>query len=664
MNITELARKLKLPTNELKEILPQVGFDIGQRAIKVDDRVAQQIIKNWGFLYKKYQAQKRMAKAEAEEKERAVEAGPKIVRIPEIITVRELAARLKLPVTRVIEQLMKSGIFASLNERIDYETAHILADDLGYQVVKEEGQEISVKPAAEEKLKIAFEAEKKENLKSRPPVVVVMGHVDHGKTKLLDAIRKTNVVAGEAGGITQHIGAYQAEKKDRRITFIDTPGHEAFTAMRSRGARVADIAILVVAADDSVKPQTVEALKIIEAAKLPLLVAINKIDKPEANVDKVKQDLAKYNLIPEDWGGKTVMAPVSALQGKGIDELLEMVLLVADLDQEKIRANPDRLALGTIIESHVDKLEGPVATVLVQAGTLKVNDILSIDNIFYGKVKAMRDWNGQIVKAAVPAMPVKILGFKVAPKVGDIVEVVAGMERLGKKVKKRDLMKQAISPMAPAVTKEEKGAEAKRVINLVIKTDVLGSLEAITESLEKIEHPEVGVKIVAKGLGNITETDVSRAESAKALVVGFNVMVSARMQDLAREKGVEVKIYKIIYEVINDVKGRLQEMLSPEVIRTDLGKAEVLAVFRRESDYGVIGGRVTSGKIEKGAKVSVLREEVEMTKGVIEELQHNKQPVKEVVQGQEFGMKFKGRPTISEGDILVIYYQEEKKRKL
>ncbi len=413
-----------MPAPQVKEILPQLGFDVGARAIKVDDRIAQRIVREWPYLYKQWQDRKKAEEATKEIGAIRKAVANQVYKIPSAITVRDFAAKLGLPVTKIIQELMKSGIFASLNERIDFETASIIADDLGCKVELETGGVDVSKSTQDAKIKDAFEKEKKEDLKVRAPVVVVMGHVDHGKTKLLDAIRKTNVVAGEAGGITQHIGAYQVEKKGRKITFIDTPGHEAFTAMRSRGARIADVAILVVAADDSVMPQTVEALRIIEAAKIPFLVAVNKIDKPEANLEKVKQDLSRYNLIPEDWGGKTVISPVSAMTGKGIDDLLETVLLLTDLEKDKMMANPDRLALGTIVESRVDKNQGPLATVLVQAGTLRVNEILSIGNVFYGKVKAMKDWNGSTVKEAGPSTPVRVLGFKVAPEVGDIVEVV------------------------------------------------------------------------------------------------------------------------------------------------------------------------------------------------------------------------------------------------
>lgn len=662
MNLSELARKLRLSAPQLKEILPQLGFDIGLRAIKVDDRVAQKIIRDWANLYKKWQNLQTATQAQAIKSQ--IAAGPKLIKIPSIITVRDLAAKMNLPVTKVIQELMKNGIFASLNERIDFETATIIADDLGIQTERED-TELDLKPGQEERLKEVIESESKENLKPRPPVVVVMGHVDHGKTKLLDAIRKTNVVAGEAGGITQHIGAYQVEKKNRKITFIDTPGHEAFTAMRSRGARIADVAILVVAADDSVMPQTIEALKIIEAAKLPMIVAINKIDKPEANLDRVKQDLSRHNLIPEDWGGKTIMVAVSALKGTGIDDLLEMVLLVADLDKDKIVANPDRQALGTVVESHVNKNEGPVATVLIQAGQLKINDILSIDHIFYGKARAMKDWKGQAIKEALPSTPVRILGLKVAPKVGDIIEVVSDTANLDKKAYKKLSSQETASAFQIGTrSKKEETVKTKQLFNVIVRADVLGSLEAILESLEKIDHPEVGLEVVVKGLGNINENDVLRAESASALVLGFNVRLSPSAEKLAREKNIEIKLHRIIYDLLAEVKERLEKMLAPEIIRTDLGEAKILQIFRKEAQYAVIGCRVLRGKVDLSAKISVQRQNHEVSSGLIEQLQHNKQNVKEVYEGQECGIKYKGKPNLEVNDTLIIYKEDERVRKL
>ncbi len=688
MNIAELARKLKLSPNELRDLLPQLGFDIGRRAIKVDEAVARKILENWSSLMKQLK-EKQAATAESvtilpAEVSGAIEK--KQVKFPAMITVREAAHRLGLPVVKVQEELMKNGILASLNERIDYETAYIVAEDLGFEVSKEEAAAGEEEKSNLEKLTELLVEKDPTKLKSRPPVVVVMGHVDHGKTKLLDVIRKTNVIETEAGGITQHIGAYQvvvppkvlvaAEKKEekksrsakakpslgRAITFIDTPGHEAFTAMRSRGARVADIAILVVAADDGVRPQTLEAIKIIEQEKLPVIVAINKIDKPEANIDKTKQELAKVNLIPEDWGGKTICVPISAKQNIGIDNLLEMVLLLAEMERNKIMANPDRLAAGTVIEAHLDKGEGPVATILIQAGTLKAGDFLVIGDVVYGKVRTMKDFRNEIVRAASPSLPVKVIGFKILPQVGDIVEARTEIKGLEKKKKAHRLTEEKIF-VAAKKEEGEKETQAKE-FNIILKADVFGSIEAIHESLEKIENPEVRVNIIGQGLGNINEGDVLKAESEQAMILGFNVSTSPVVQELARDKKVEIKLYKIIYDLINEVRGRLEKLLAPEIIRVDLGRLQILAVFRTETKYMIVGGRVLAGKIEAPAKALVKRKGERIAEGRIEEVQSGKQVVKEVFQGQECGVKYVGQPVIEVGDILEVYREETKIKKL
>ncbi len=509
MNVSELARKLKVNTKELLEILPAVGFDIGKRAIKIDERVANKIIQNWSRLLAEYKD-----KLEKEEKqEEAVEtkvSEVKKIAIPPLIRVKEFALKLNLPLPKVMAELMKNGVLSSMNEQIDFDTAAIIGQDLGFEVIPGKSSAKEDKEL-DKKLEELIVEKDKSKLKPRPPVVVVMGHVDHGKTKLLDAIRKSNVVAGESGGITQHIGAYQVEKKGRLITFIDTPGHEAFTTMRSRGARVADIAILVIAADDSIQPQTKESIKIINSAKLPMIVAINKIDKPEANPDKVKQDLAAINLAPEEWGGKTICVPISAKAVIGIDDLLEMILLVAETKKEEIVANPNGLAAGTIVESHIDKGEGPVATVLVQNGTLKRGDLIMVGGTFYGKIRAMKDFIGKDLAEAGPSVPAKILGLKAAPSVGDILQVTTEVGRKSK-INKYKLTEQATAYSKPLVEIKKEDKDKIKYLNIVLKADVLGSLEAIISSLTKSEHPEVSVNIIAKGLGNITESDIDRGK--------------------------------------------------------------------------------------------------------------------------------------------------------
>ncbi len=665
MNITELARRLRVTPDELREKLPVLGLDIGRKAIKVDNKLADRIVRRWQEVaWQQKQLAEEKAKAELRMKVQSGEiTSDRKIPLPPSITVRDLADKLKRPVTDVIRELMKGGILAAMNERVDFDTAAIIAEDLGYQAVKESSeQKDETVSSSLEKLKATILNEDEKNLRQRPPVVVVMGHVDHGKTTLLDTIRKTAVAKAESGGITQHIGAYQAVKKDRPITFIDTPGHEAFTLMRSRGARIADVAILVVAADDGVQPQTVEAVSIIEAAKLPLVVAINKMDKPGANPDQVKRQLSDLKLIPEEWGGKTIMVPISAKTGKGIDDLLETILLVADLEKDKIRANPDRRAIGTVIEAHIDKGAGPVATVLIQGGTLKRSDVLAIAGVMYGKVRAMKDFVGAEIEAAPPGMPVMILGFKAAPTVGDVMEVPENVKDLViQKVAKRNLAPERTAGPAQAV---EESAAPKEMVNVVIKTDVLGSLEAILGSIENMVHPAVGVKVVGKGLGNINDSDVMNAEADKAIIMGFHVNPTATAGNLAQEKGVEVRQYKVIYDLLDDVKAEMKKRLKPEIFRTDLGKLEIRGVFRAGRDFQIVGGAVIDGQVKKGERARVMRKGEAIVDGEIAELQSNKSPVAAAYVGQECGIKFKGKPFIEVGDILEVYHEEKKEQQL
>ncbi len=663
MNVTELARRVRFPAEELKRILPEFGFDIGMRAIKVDDRTAQRIVREWPNIARELDRRKRLKVAEraAEEKRIAQEtAAP--VPIPAIVTVREFALKLGLPVTRVITEFMKNGILASLNERVDFDTAAIIAEDLGYKVVPDAGEAADAATEVTDRIKEIIEGESKEALRPRPPVVVVMGHVDHGKTKLLDAIRRTNVMAGEAGGITQHIGAYQTVKDGRLITFIDTPGHEAFTAMRSRGAKVADVAILVVAADDGVQPQTKEAVKIIDAAKTPFVVAINKMDKPEADPERVKRELSELGVITEEWGGKTPMVPISAKQGEGIDKLLELILLTADLNRDKIVANPEKNAVGTVVESRVDKGEGLVATVLVQNGTLRAGDILAVGSSYYGRVRAMKDYRGEIIATAPPGTPVRVLGFKVSPQVGEIVEVAASQKNL-ERVKPTRVASEKIATVESKQQVEEGEVELKTE-DILVKADVLGSLEAIVVSFDRFSHPEVGVNVVGKGLGNVTEIDVLRAEASKAWIAGFNVLVPPPVAELAREKGVEIKTYKIIYNLLDDLRAKLEAKLSPEVIRTDYGDLKVLAIFKSERDGQIVGGMVTDGKVVKDAMVQINRGGLEEGDGAVVDLQANKRSVAEVNMGSECGLKIKTKTPIQIDDILHFFKEDRKSRKL
>jgi translation initiation factor IF-2 len=658
MNITELARRLRANPEELKEKLPELGFDVGSKAIKVDDRLVGKIMSKWNEMKKLERLQ---AKYKKEEKlvQEAVEK-VKEVSLPSAVTVRDFATRLSLPVNIVIQELMKNGILASLNEQIDFDTASILAEDLGFNVTAEDKEVEEAKMTAEE-MKELLGDESKKDLKERPPVVVVMGHVDHGKTATLDAIRQTEVMKGEAGGITQHIGAYQVTKNGRPITFIDTPGHEAFTVMRSRGARIADIAILVVAADDGVQPQTDEVIEIIKAAKLPFVVAMNKMDKEAIDTQKVKTQLSERDIIPEEWGGRAIITPVSAKTGQGIDDLLEMILLVADLHKKRIKANPKRNAIGTVIESHVNKGEGPVATVLVQSGTLNVNDSFAVGGELYGRVRAMKNWNGETVKEAPPGMPVRILGFKVAPQVGDIVQVPEDLKEM-KKVKKQYAMERR-GAVAQQSSDEDDAAGSKK-LNIVLRADVLGSLEAVVGSLEKMRTSEVSVDVIGRGLGNITESDVLQAEASGGVVMGFNVMPTKEAELLAQEKEVEVVSHKIIYNLLDDVKVRLQDLIPAEIIRTDLGKAEILKVFSADKTGQIVGARIKEGHAAINSQVVLFRGEQPLADGKVIQIQSGKNDVKEVRQGQECGIKVSFKATALAGDTLEFFTEEKKERKL
>ena len=666
MNVSDLARRLKTTPHELLEKLPALGFDVGKRAIKIDDTMAEKIFKKWIDGERRERLRGALISGTSKTVEGAAPVEKKKVLLPAVIVVRDLAGKLNLPVTKVIQQLMKAGILASQNERLDFETSAIIAEELGFAATLEESKsEDAIETVqAMDRVHEVMLAEKEENMKPRPPVVVVMGHVDHGKTKTLDAIRQTNVMGGEAGGITQHIGAYQVVKKDRHMTFIDTPGHEAFTVMRSRGAKVADVAILVVAADDGVQPQTKEAVSIIQAAKLPFVVALNKIDKAEADPDRVLAQLAELGVTTEAWGGDVPMVKISAKTGVGIDDLLDTVLLVADVNADKIRANPDRLALGTVIEAHVDKGEGPVGTILVQSGTLHRNDALGIAGAMYGRVRAMRDWTGKMVDEAGPGTPVKILGFKVAPAIGDILEVPESASSL--EVKKVKTSHQIASQLtATRTVQPEEGKKPKKVLNIVLKCDALGSMEAILGMMEKVQHEDVGVDVIQKGLGNVNEGDITRAENSQpAVVYAFNVVVTPQAAAIARTKNVDVKDFKVIYELFDDVITRLNILVPPEVIVTPLGSFEAVQIFRTEPSRMVVGGKVTEGKILAGEKARVWRGEEPIGIGSIETLQTGQQKTKEAHAGQECGISFKGKAKIMPGDRLEIYHEEVKERKI
>ena len=683
MNISELSRQLKVTSSELFDKLPELGFDIGRKAIKVDDRIAQKIIEAWKRQSKKDREMSRIAEIRGD-KVLTEEVDIKEVvevKVPSVITVREFADMLSLPINKVLAELMKNGVLASMNERIDFDTASIVGEELGYKIIASETKTADSSSHEEQKKLEEILKNRGEEVISRPPVVVVMGHVDHGKTKILDAIRKTDVIAGESGGITQHIGAYQVtfHPKDeklsreseanrgiprhsrddfsgRKITFIDTPGHEAFTAMRSRGARVADIAILVIAADDSIQPQTKEAIKIIQDAGLPYVVAINKIDKSEANIEKVKQDLSSLNLLPEEWGGKVIIANVSAKVGTGIDDLLETVLLVADMEKDNIVADPSRPAIGTIIESHIDKGEGPVATILVQSGTLKIGDALGMGTTLVGKVRMLKDYKGDNTIQALPGTPVRILGLKLAPEVGSILEVPVDIKSLSRDAKYHRLKQEKDYSTKAKLVDDESGV---KFINLIIKADVLGSVEAIIESLAKLETDRIKVKIVGKGLGIITETDILKAEATGSKILGFHVKPSTMVIDLAREKEVDIKYYEVIYHLIEDIQKEIISLKEKDIVRKLIGKLEVLKIFRKENKNMIIGGRVLEGTLTPCNMVIVTRGGQAISSGSVKRLECAKQITDKVNSGQECGLSFEGNPVIETGDVLE-FYEEQK----
>ncbi len=653
MNITELARQLKVSTQLLREELPKLGFDIGLRAIKIDPKVAEKVIKLWSEK-KQSKVVNKYVVIEKKLGEVAEPVKVKEVVIPKLISIRNFAELLKMPVANLIGELFKNGVMASMNESIDFETASIIAEDLGYKTKAEEQKDVDAKIEAEQAEDLdSLIKEDETNLIPRPPVVVVMGHVDHGKTKLLDAIRETNVIDSESGGITQHIGAYQAETNGKLITFLDTPGHEAFAAMRSRGGRLADVAIIVVAADDGIKPQTLEAIEIAQREKLPFLIAINKVDKPEADIERVKKGLAELNLLPEDWGGKTICVPISAKQKTGIDNLLEMVLLLADL--EKVSANPNRQAVGTIIESHVDKGEGPVATALVQAGTLKVGDFLMAGKSA-GKVKAMKNFVGQNIKIATPSTPVKILGLKVTPVVGDIFKVID--EKEAKKMLKKVTAYERSSHSSAFTETSMVSDNSAATLPVVLKTDVLGSRGAIIEALTKLGGKDFKVNIIKSGLGNINEQDIIHAEAVKGSVFGFHVQVLPQAKIIAGDKNVFVQNYEIIYELIDEVKKQLEAKLKPELIRTQVGKGRVLAIFRAGKKDTIIGVRILEGSVKPKVKIKILRGEEIIGEAELEEIRLGKEMVGEVAAGGECGLKLKGAFTILQGDIVEMYKEE------
>ena len=601
------------------------------------------------------------AKRRAEERERMqklqfeiAKKAPVKVQIPDAIGVGELASRMKKTGAEVVKCLMKNGVMASLSQMIDFDTASFVAEELGCKVEKE------VVVTIEEKL-IDDHKDSADELQPRAPVVVVMGHVDHGKTSLLDYIRNAHVASGEAGGITQHIGAYQVQIKGKPITFLDTPGHEAFTSMRARGAMITDIAILVVAAEDGIKPQTIESINHAKAAEIPIIVAINKMDKPDANPERIKQQLTEYGLVAEDWGGDTIVCPISAKTGMGIDNLLEMVALTAEVAE--LKANPNRAASGAVVEARLDKGRGPIATLLVQNGTLHQGDII-IAGTAVGRVRAMMSDKGQKLTTAGPSVPVEITGLGEVPEAGAHFNAVAD-ERLARELveqRKEEEKRKANAPITKVSLEDlfsQIQAGEMKNLNIIVKADVMGSVEAVKASLEKISNDEVRVRVIHGAVGAINESDVMLAATSNAIIVGFNVRPDAAARDSAARNHVDMRMYRVIYDAIDEIEAAMKGMLAPKFREAIIGHAEIRQTYKVSSVGTVAGCYVTDGKIQRACDVRIVRDGIVVHEGHLASLQRFKDSVKEVAQGYECGLSFEKYNDIKVGDIVEAYVMEQ-----
>ena len=635
---------------KLEKLAPERANRMQSGKQKIQNRGNQRRGGNFGNK-RRQEEQEKMRRLQLE----IAKKTPLTVKIPDEIGVGELASRMKKTGADVVKCLIKNGVMASLSDIIDFDTAAIIAEELGCKVEKE------VIVTIEEKL-IDTAEDKEEDLVPRAPVVVVMGHVDHGKTSLLDYIRSANVVSGEAGGITQHIGAYQVELAGKPITFLDTPGHEAFTAMRARGAMVTDIAILVVAADDGIMPQTVESINHAKAANIPIIVAINKMDKPEANPDRIKEQLTAYELVPEEWGGETIICPISAKTGMGIDELLEMVSLTAEL--RELKANPSRTAHGAVIEAKLDKGRGPVATLLVQNGTLHQGDVI-IAGTAVGRVRAMTNAKGEKLTEAGPSVPVEIIGMSEVPGAGDDFHAVAD-ERMARELveqRKHERKVKAAGPQNQKVSLEDLFSQIKqgemKDLNLIVKADVQGSAEAVKASLEKLSNEEVRVRVIHSGVGAISESDVMLAATSKAIIVGFNVRPDASARDNAARSHVDMRMYRVIYDAINEVEAAMKGMLAPKFREALIGHAEIRQTYKVSGVGTIAGCYVQDGKIQRNCQVRIVRDGIVIHEGQLASLQRFKDAVKEVASGYECGMSIEKFNDIKEGDIIECFVMEQ-----
>lgn len=585
----------------------------------------------------------------------------KKIELPANISIRDFAQIIEISPIQIIKKLMANGVMASINQAIDYDTAAILADEMGFEATLENQEAPVEKETGNVPLwRQMIAGENEASLTPRPPVVTILGHVDHGKTSLLDAIRDADVAAGEAGGITQHIGAYQVELKGRQITFLDTPGHAAFTAMRSRGAQGADIVILVIAADDGVMPQTKEAIAHAKAARVPIIVALNKVDKPNSNPDRVKKQLGENDLMPDDWGGNTMVIPVSAKQKQGIEDLLEAILLVAD--NTDIRANPKGAVIGTVIEAELDKSKGPVATLLVQNGTLNTGDIVVAGNT-YGRLRALFDFRGRKVQKAGPSIPVSVMGLSELPSAGDVFKVVGSEKEARQAILERQEANKKQTSAAKKITLEElfskiKAGEAKE-LNFILKADVQGSLEPILNEINNLGKGEIRINILYAETGNISENDVLLASASQAIIVGFSVQADVAARRLADTEGVSIRLYDIIYRLIEDVEKALKGMLAPEYTEKAIGKAVVLQVFSLSKGTKIAGCRVTEGEVRRNGKIRVTRGKDIVYEGEVSSLKHEKEDVREIRTGFECGIGLKNFSDVQVGDVIECYLLEK-----
>lgn len=618
------------------------------KKVEIDEDHFKNLQKTTPRLKNKYK------KKNEDENEKSNNSGP--IEIPGSITVSDLAEAIDVGLTDLMGKLISYGIMASQNEELSFENAQIISLEFGKEVVQMTEEDLEEDMMEE----LDFE-DKESSLKPRPPVVTVMGHVDHGKTSLLDSIRNTSVTRGEAGGITQHIGASVVNVNNEKIIFLDTPGHEAFTAMRSRGAQVTDLAILVVAADDGVMPQTIEAINHAKAAEVPIIVAINKMDKPEANVERIKQELADNDLMPDDWGGDAICMPVSARTGEGIDELLEMIITVAEM--EELKANPNRKAIGTVIEAQLDKGRGPTATVLIQKGTLKTGDIV-VSGTTSGRIRAMFDDKGKNIKKVGPSYPAQILGLSDVPEAGDTLYAVKdertarGYADKAKEVQKEDMIKSSSNINLDDLFNQISSGDIKD-LNIIIKTDVRGTIDAVKQSFEKLSNEEVKVNIIHGAVGGVTDSDVNLAAASNALIIGFNVRPSQSAIELANYENVEIRTYRVIYEAIEDLKNAIKGMLAPKLVEEITGRAEIRAVFKVPNVGSVAGIYVTSGKILRNASVRLIRDDIVIHEGNISSLKRFKDDTKELATGYEGGLGIENYNDIKEGDVIESFIMKE-----